>query len=289
MARKQSGATLEAWVTGQVCNPTTRERYGPVAEFKLVHLGPSREPDGVVASVPVPEEVTDSLLGSIVQSLREAAEADAASLRKTQTYAVLSMYLVDSELASRARFNFVQTGGDGAEDSAGFDTEPPTVLGQLAQTQRHLEGVMRMSQAGIGQAMSTLIAQNERLAGMVDSMLEREVESAKLMGELMLKKADADAVAAQAKNRIDLQNQAAQKFLKMAPILVGKMLGTKLLGDGSDPTSEVLYKFAASLTPEQYQNLLLVLDDSQKLVLTEVFQEVMQRKEQEEGKGNGTN
>lgn len=278
---RSSKPSLAAWLATQAGDPRHVERCGPLTEVRLCHVGADREPDGQVAAFSLGEADDAAQVAELVS---DAAGADAASLRGVQTYAALAVHSPPDggEPVSRARYTFVVR-GESQPTADGFDTEPPTMRGLLAQTQRHMEQMARLYQAGMAQSMQSLANQNEKFAAMLDDAADTRLEMTRALGDVLLRREEAAAVRAEAADKASLRTEAARKLMGYLPVVMGKMLGGKLLpaGDGAanDALRGSVRSFATSLTEQQYMSLLGILTPEQQLVATEMFQELLRESE----------
>lgn len=152
-----------------------------------------------------------------------------------------------------------------AEES--LNSEPASLEGLLAQLMRHNEINSKTNAQAIGQVLTmqhrTIEEQGAQLRHLVSKSFEaiamvEELASAKHERELSLKKAETQG---------RIMEDMAEKAMMLAPSIVNRIAGQKLLREKTTPEMETIKAVLGSLTPPQWDTILSALSPEQKIAL----------------------
>lgn len=249
----------------------TENDDGPCRRIVLRHLIATEKTSSVEEwAASVHSKDVDQLADLII----EKAEEDAESLGGMQQY-VVRAYYGDNKKPSPGRFVarvFTQTDSDEDQSSS----EPANAKGQLAQQMRHNEAMMRMT---VGATNEMLRAQG-RMLEMVTARLEvverGRTELLTLTEELLSHRHERDLDLAARAAKEKRTDEALGKVMLLAPAIVNKMAGAKLLPEAISPEMDQIKTLLASLSMEQIQQLGTVLNPAQLTSVLSLY-ETMQK------------
>jgi hypothetical protein len=233
---------------------------GVVARYEVRHIvigsGENRVGSVDVEPGQEPEE--------IAENVQHMMHDDADSFGGEQLYTVLCYRAGEPKYFMRRQ---VRLWGQGSEDRDGIiaTSEPPNAQGLLAQTQRHVEVVMRI---GV-EAMLGLRKENtreiERSQRRVEHLEDQRDAVAKMMSELQAGKTKQEIELVRAQ-REDRQHELTYKMLDLAvPAMMGKLLPQ---GAGAPPRdSDKLREFLLGISPLQMQKIVQWLNPAQVMAL----------------------
>lgn len=193
-------------------------------------------------------------LGDISADLFQAMQDDANGLGTVQRYVVGAWK--GEKLMARLVLRVKQE-EDPADDVA--VSEGGSVRGQLAQTQRHLEAVMRIGTSGQAATMTIMERVMARMEERDSRMADKHLELLVLVEDLHQHKHEREIEVLEKTSKIDMRN----RFASGAAPLLGA-LSQKLLGktpEGNQTPESVMFKgFLRALTPEQIEGMRLTPD-----------------------------
>lgn len=244
---------------------------GPCRSIVLRHLIATEKTSNVDEwSASVHSKDIEQLADLII----EKADEDAEGLGGMQQY-VVRVFHGDNKKPSPPRLAArVLTQKDDDDDEG--SSEPANAKGQLAQQMRHNEAMMRMT---VGTTNEMLRAQG-RLLEMVMARLE-VVEK----GRTELLTLSEDLLSHRHERELDLAARAAKekrtddalgKVMMLAPAIVNKMAGQRLLPETISPEMDQIKTLLASLSMEQIQQLGTVLNPAQLTSVLTLY-ETMQK------------
>jgi hypothetical protein len=255
-------------------NILTESDDGPCRRIVLRHLIATEKTSSV-------EEWAASVYAKNIDELAdliiEKAESDAEDLGGMQQY-VVRTFFGESKKPSSSRFvcRVLQQSEDDEDHSS---SEPANAKGMLVQQMRHNEAMMRMT---IGAANEMLRAQ-QRITEMLSARLEvvekGRTELLTLTEELLSHRheRDLDLSARAAKEK--RTDAALDKVMLLAPALVNKVTGKRLLPETISAEMDQLKSLFASLSVEQLSQLGGVLNPTQLTSVLSMYESM--QKEQE--------
>lgn len=253
---------------------TTTVDDNPVCRMTLRHaMG------GNKAATVLDLEVTpsDSAV-ELTSRFEEAANDDAEGLGGLQSY-VLSSYFTAIPDKIRERFSFrlaVQSEDDDTIDQ----TEAPTERGIVQQLMRHNEANARVMTMGMAEVVRQQNRMIERLAGQNDSLMEKHFNVLELTETLLTAQSMREVEKMKVTSEIARTDAAIEKLLVLAPAVVNRLGGKKMLPEKATPEAMMVMDFVKSLRPDQMGAILEKLDPNQQLLVLELIQN-QQRREDE--------
>lgn len=168
---------------------------------------------------------------------------------------------------------FWRDGGGRGSDEDEIDSEGPNQKGLLTQLMRHNEVLVRTlvetaadHRKGLGNLVHELSALNQYYAGQHIAHVQafEGMMSERHLRELATKQADV---------KTRLWSQAAQKLEVLAPIVVNKIVGARVLPEPAAIRNEIVWSLVGSITPQQFDQLQGVLTPEQLLSVLELIKE----------------
>lgn len=219
----------------------------------------------------------------VASRIEESANDDAEGLGGIQSY-VLSSYFTAIPDKIRERLSFrlaVQSEDDDSIDQ----TEAPTERGLTQQLMRHNEAnarVMTMSMAEIARQQNRMI---ERLANQNDTLMDKHFAVLELHEKMMLAESTREIEKMRVSSEIVRTDQLTEKFLALAPAVVNRLTGHKMLPEKATPSEMMVMSFVKSLKPDQMEGILSQLDPQQQLLVLELIT-AQQKRDDEERKAS---
>lgn len=266
---------LENWVKRQLLMSSEEN---PVCRITLRHaMG------GNKAATVKDMEVSphDSAL-DITTQLHEAANDDAEGLGGLQSYVIASYFMaVPDKVRERLSFRLaVETDGDDEINQ----TEAPTERGLTQQLMRHNEANARVMTMGMGEVVRQQNRMIERQATMIENFMDKHMGLLELQEKMMTASDQRDIAKMQVVSKISREDAALEKFMELAPIVVNRFMGQKMLKEDATPTEMMLADFAKSLTPQQMEVMMKTLTPEQSLKMIEFISLQQKRDEEKEKK-----
>jgi hypothetical protein len=154
---------------------------------------------------------------------------------------------------------------------------------------RHMEAIMRTSVMVQGEVMRNQTRMIERLAQQNEVLQAKHMETIELIEELHSKKHEREVKTIEVAAKVERENEVASKLMLLAPVVVNKIAGKKLLPETASPEQIQVDQFLESFTQEQMLKMQSVLSPSQLLVVMELYQAAQQRaEERRKAAQNGT-
>lgn len=248
---------LAAWIDAQ-----GRRRDDPVTSYGLRHLEwhASGERSGTVTDFDPADGAQ-----SIAQAALDAARQDASATGGPQRYALVAV----GSGGPVAR-KVWRVAGERMSDE-GAMSEPPTLVGLLAQLMRHLEAKERTHHQGLGTVLSAYQSLLERAHGRIDGLERLELERAELAERLRSQAHDREIQAAEAASQHELRSRMLARIEPVIPMLTSKLF--KLPLAPGDQASSALDQLLSTITPDQVGELERVLTDGQRAALAALYAE----------------
>jgi hypothetical protein len=236
---------------------------------------------------PGPEEI-ERYAGDLVS----AALSDADGLnRGIQRYAVLAFHdKSPGEATSRCTLRV--SGGRStwaSEENAALglgeiaDSEGPTPTGIAAQSQRHVEAMLKMISQAWHHTMGTFADQNQAMQRQMSTMLERHFQMVTMYEQMLSQQHQRDLESRKAEIWVRGADELLDKLKILLPHAINKATGKKLLPTRSSPGEQELVAVIEALRPEQLEQLKDVLTPEQFLATLSIVERVMKEQQQAAG------
>lgn len=213
----------------------------------------------------------------LTSRFEEAANDDAEGLGGLQSY-VLSSYFTAIPDKIRERFSFklsVQSEDDDSIDQ----TEAPTERGIVQQLMRHNEANARVMTMGMAEVVRQQNRMIERLASQNDALMDKHHNVLELTESLLAAQSTMELEKMKVTSRIAREDAAIEKLLVLAPAIVNRLGGKKMLPEKATPEAVMVMDFVKSLRPDQMGEILQKLDPQQQLLVMELIQAQQAREE----------
>jgi hypothetical protein len=230
-------------------------REGPCVRFELKHIVLKGDAGHVQTyNISADTDRTESLCESMAESVETDAETDGDGNGGLQRYQLLFYHESDpNKPVSRLAFRC----GDGSEIRTA-DSEPATTDGILAQQMRHNEALMRTQVQSVNnilqiqqRSIEKLQTEKERLEN--DRFRFMEVH------ERMLSEAHSRHLAEQETEfEMLMKKQVADKLMMLAPTVVNRLTGHKILPEKTTPKDEMIKNLSKSImgTPGKIEKIM---------------------------------
>lgn len=213
-----------------------------------------------VATFDVPAKPDPDFEQSLANEILVQLNAEATQFGGMQHYACFSVFDGSDKHVNRC---IVSIQGTGSDDDDGILSEGPTPQGLVAMSQRHLESVMRISAMERGATIESLRRQNDRLIAMNEKLIESRYELLEQMTELFDEKARRDVELMKEKAKTDAMIEGVNTVKQIAPVVLNKMMGKKILPEPQAGLSQLGKVFYSSLSEEQTAALAKILSQEQ--------------------------
>jgi hypothetical protein len=246
--------TFEAWARRQIFGLHDGHRC---AKFVLRHVGGSKLGNEVTS---IDNQATDEFVETLMDEMQSAAENDAAAMPVgVQTYVVQAYY--EGEEKPAARWTLRAQSEDDSDDAPNA-SEPPTPTGLVAQTQRHLEVVMRANSLGLTTVLQHMTNTINRLSAQNEALLADKLHQIEVV-ETLAKATHERELDMRREERRALATQAGiEKLSMLLPHMIKKLTGKQLL-PSENPTVVALKSFFGSVTTDQLEGLQKLLSPDQ--------------------------
>lgn len=261
--------SIAEWVKAQVGRKTPA---GRCVAFVLRHVSPTRQSQGDIERVEVPEKVTKSFTLEAANYLLGAADRDAGALGGPQTYTIGAVF--EGSVNPLVRHTFRCSAPEVEEGSPDPSvSEPATPQGHVAQMMRHNEALVRMATQGTQRTIDSL----SRLLSQRDEMVVRyqskELQRIEQMEELASAKHEREMARTILEQRERRKDELLDMVLPLVPTLANKLTGVKLLPGGVQD-GDGIKALLSSITERQVDQLTQILTQPQQILLMQMFQEM---------------
>jgi hypothetical protein len=258
---------LEHWLRKQVY---IEREEGRCERFTLRHVLPTGKAGNEVLTQTVPDQLQESTCEGIAQEFETAASSDASGLGGVQTYVIQA--ICGEEGKSVARMTFRVAGEDDNADDDSMSSEPATKTGLTAQAMRHTEAIMRNSVMMQGQVYGNMQRMLDSAMGALNDTLNEKLAMVKLIEDLATEKHRRELETKKEEHSMMLKTAAYEKLALLAPGMINKLSGKKLLPEAASPVELGIRAFADSLTPQQLEVISQTLHPEQMIALGSILQ-----------------
>lgn len=258
---------LEQWARRQIYG---RRGEGVCDRMVLKHLSLGKSTGQEVQTFYLEARLVEKAFSDLIDQIMASAHEDASGIGGTQRY-VLTAYFKDDDDA-KSRLVFRAKGDEGDEDDDPIDSEPPTRSGLVAQQMRHNEVILRSSHFMMGQTLTALQRDNEALREENHKLREERREYIEHYEELLSQRHERDLKTKEHEFMLQAKGDAWNKITLIAPALVNKMLGKKLLPEKTTPEAMAFKSLVDSITPEQMQSLQSVFTPDQVISFLQLYE-----------------
>lgn len=266
---------LEKFIRRQL---TTSVDENPVCRLTLRHaMGGNKA--ATVLDVEV--SPTDSYI-ELASRFEEAANDDAEGLGNIQSYVLASYFTaVPDKIRERLSFRLhVQSEDDDTIDQS----EAPTERGIVQQLMRHNEANARVMTMGMAEVVRQQNRMIERLASQNDSLMDKHFNVLDLYEKLLTAESVREIEKMKVTSKIAREEQLVEKIMLLAPAVVNRLGGKKMLPEAATPAEMMVMNFVKSLRPDQMTKVMDTLDPEQQLQVVELIQAQQARDEADKKK-----
>tara|TARA_R100001244_G_scaffold132394_1_gene108860 strand:- start:8761 stop:9669 length:909 start_codon:yes stop_codon:yes gene_type:complete len=244
---------------------------GPVVRIVVRHLSvDGRSGTEEIWSAEVPHNgssvtIEPDQIPVMLADIESTCLEDAAGIGEGLQKYKIQVY-VQNKSPSHGRFSFsIGIDDEGNVNDTGM-SEPANLKGMLAQNQRHLENVMKISTATTIHMMTTLQRANLAQSEHIEALTREKRETISLVEGLKSEQHERDLATYMAETKAKSQSALMEKAGLLIPAMVNRVAGQKLLPEGN-PTVDLLKGLAESLSDSQMAGILKTLSPEQQLVM----------------------
>lgn len=218
-----------------------------------------------------PDEITEFIISEI--------EQDCKNFNGFQAYS-LFYFTEKGGQDPRGRL-IVKIAGNQEEDPYEITgTEPATEKGQISQSMRHVEALMRITLQNVNSQMSFYERRLESQERILERSAEREIRILELIGNLEDRKLERDLEHKRLERSEKVKDKLMGKIDMFLPVLAAKMLPSSAPANGVNGLDPRLMPLLESLTEEQMHKLFETLTDDQRASLFEIYTSYKKAKEE---------
>lgn len=270
---------IETWVRQNVAFPD-KKLHGLAGCHKVVlkHVNVDRKPQGDVASfsVRLEEGAEDEGIPALLHKIADAAQGDADNLNQgLQTYAIFAYYQGDQGYVPRKFFRVSPSDVEVQRDLS--PTEPPTEKGLVAQTQRHLEAVMRTATVANGHLFQTLQSELRRLAEINEKYASQQIDFMVIIQDMLDNTHERRLKERGEEAKLAMQDSAVSKLEALVPVIINRIAGKPVLPE-EDHSFMLMAQLLENLSEAQQTSFLNSLTEAQKITFAEVLHRYEERK-----------
>lgn len=251
---------------------------GPISSLQIVQVyagggtSPLRE-----WQIPEGSEVD---LEQITQEALDMSDEDAQAFGGAQRYAMIAYFGAGRACEQRSPVWIVSVRRENEDQIS--ESEPATNKGMLAQQMRHNEAIMKLALNTFVQQSSVQQSMLARLAEQLEAAQRDKFESLKLIESMLSEEAERRLAGIRAENREKRLQTGFEHLQLLAPVLINKLAGQKLLPEKLHPATDALKRVMGTLTPEQIGKVMGALSPDQAIALSEVYEAFREEHEREQ-------
>lgn len=251
----------------------------PADRFEVKHANAHNDKLTTVCETPI-GNVDEEGLDALARETAETLEMEAEALEGVQKYVVV--VLREGKPLGRLILRVRASDEENKIDDA-LSSEPPTTRGQLAQTQRHLESVMRINAAKDGAAWTAIDRILTRLSDENTHLREKHMETLILTEELLSNRSERDLAAKETAAKIEGRERMARNFHPLMGAIVKKLTGATP-PDALPPEVSIFRGLAADLLQDEGKRAIMerLLTREQMIALLTLLEDEGERAEKEE-------
>ena len=256
---------FETWMRRMLLS--VDEEDGQCIKLVISHTTVSKKRGEEVGTIKIPKAVKDidAFLNEKIDEIENATVVDADGIGGVQSYQVQAFF--EKLEGAKSRYTFRIEADDDEEE---YKSEPPTQAGLTAQLMRHNEAQARTMTMTTGQVMASLSRQNTRLLEMAEKVFEDKLKLIEAMEDLSTKKHERDIELRDQAFKQTMVEDGYKKLVMLAPILVNKFMGKKLLPEQAGTMEIMMARLMESIGPEQGEALSKILTPDQMAILMEI-------------------
>ena len=247
---------LTAWLEKWVVSLDEEDRPDRVI---VRHVIAGNKQGDEICSFRVPRPPTpDDWVGDTSREIDGALFEESGNFSQPQKYAVLAWSDTEGKGLSRIVVMY-----EGRSGETGVESEGSDKAGLTSQAMRHTEAAFRLLTTGSAGILSKSQAMLDRIAEMNVQLMESAAADRELINKLL---SDKREHMLELEDR-ELRNQAVKQGMQavgiVAPVVVNKLAGKKLLPEPEAGTKMLGQNLARSLTPDQYEAISKTLTPEQ--------------------------
>jgi len=249
--------------------------HGKWIRLQLLHL-PTK---WGIRTWAIDEDVSDERLAALQEDILSTAQEQASRLFGNQRF-ILAAYHDKRPSEPSESTGFIRDGGGaGVSEDGEVDPQGLGARDIVAQTLRHTEGIMRTFQAGVVDLMRVQSKVVAEQADMIREYHARHFANVHIQETLLSQAEERRTAAEAAKLKQQVWLGAARSMSVLAPVVVNKLAGATILPPAGSVLKEIESSVLASLTKDQLDKLLGVLDPDQVVGITQLINERNKAKE----------
>ena len=260
---------LSKWLESNI---NASRRLGKFHKIQVRHVQRGNKIGDEVAYFDVPESPDESWIDEIVREVIETVTTETENLGGVQKFACYSFFDKSEEPVNRHVLRVAAESNPGEEKS--LDSEGPDNAGLVSQSMRHTEAFARLATAGSTAQVNTLLKMVEKQGAMIDALMTDKLENMKIVNELLDKRMERELEMEKVKTREKAIEAGIESAKLLAPVILNKVVGKKLLPEADNGLAKLGYQFFKSISasPEQLAKIVGSLNQQQQIALMELIE-----------------
>lgn len=261
---------LGAWLRAEFC------KAKPPHKLFLRTAAPGARGTNIEEWQPVKLELEElpTLGNEILQRAQDDADGNGPSIHR---YVIHAMDKGESK--PRAKYSFRLRGESDIDLDDEEGGEAPTQKGLMTQLMRHNEAIMRTNQSGMTSLIGMMVRRLEASDNHIEQLIKERREHFSVLEAAQSEASNRDMQAMIEMKNQDRKDLAFQKLMTLAPLVVNKIVGSKILPDKSDPLMMMLEPLIGSMSGEQLQAIQSTLNMEQTIMFVELLSAFQKRKQ----------
>lgn len=231
---------------------------GKVARLELRHLPVGSKQGNELDTITPPDDPAASWFETQGAKILETALSDAHGIASGAQRYVLQVYRSKEPDRAVARHAFLIAAPD-AEDGAGFESEPPTKDGLLAQAYRHLEKTEAVHLTSLNTIMGHLERMANNLSEENEHLRNTRAEMFETFEQLLSQRDQRALEQKREEAKIEMWKESAPTLKNVGAAVVHKLTGGAvplLTEGGASPDRAAIDALVSSLSDEERKKFL---------------------------------
>lgn len=274
---------LESWLTAEFCKD--RPEGKPLRKFVLRTAAPGTKGSDV-DDFKIDARIELDEIPVWASQIMARAQDDADG-RGPGTYQYVVLAMLKGEEKPVARFTMRVAGNEDLDlDEDGTNENAPNMKGLMSQLMRHNESYARALAMMTAQQVASAVRRQESAERTVERLLDERMKMYETLEQSRSQQHDRDMDLMLADSEQKRKDAVFGKIMQLMPLVVNKMMGSKVLPDKSDPLMMILEPLIDSMGAEQFKAIQQALTPEQTLMFVELLQTFQKRKELQPPKEN---
>lgn len=250
---------------------------GPVEKIIVRQIPIGGRQGNEVETYELPSKIDENFSDQLATDIAIRVQGDSLGLPgDVQSYAIQAIVAGKVKTRLAVRMNNAEVEGEG------YDSEPATKTGHLAQLMRHNEVILKSfmlgqshTQASHDKIIGVLASQNTELLAHNKEMEQHRLRNLELQEALLTNQHERDLEVMEQERKEKTYSELLDTVKLLGPAFVNRMgkgkNGQKLLPETASPNELAFKALIESLSEKQKMAFLGTLKESQKVALMELF------------------